>query len=151
MNWFYVSTSQTVQSLGRIRLCDPMDCSTPGFPVHHQLPELTPNGEEPTCQSRRRKRLGFDPWVGELPWRRKWQPTPVLLPGESHGQGSLGGLQSIGSHRVGHDWSNWAHNQNTCLQHDLAVTFLGRYLKISIFEDFRFEMWHACNKMPKAY
>ena len=32
---------------------------------------------------------GFDPWVGKIPWRRKWQPTPVLLPGESHGQRSL--------------------------------------------------------------
>ena len=30
-------------------------------------------------------RPGFDPWVGKIPWRRKWQPTPVLLPGESHG------------------------------------------------------------------
>ena len=29
---------------------------------------------------------GFDPWVGKIPWRRKWQPTPVLLPGKSHGQ-----------------------------------------------------------------
>ena len=28
----------------------------------------------------------FDPWVGKIPWRRKWQPTPVFLPGESHGQ-----------------------------------------------------------------
>ena len=32
---------------------------------------------------------GFDPWVGKIPWRRKWQPTPVLLPGESHGGRSL--------------------------------------------------------------
>ena len=31
----------------------------------------------------------FDPWVGKIPWRRKWQPTPVFLPGESHGQRSL--------------------------------------------------------------
>ena len=30
-------------------------------------------------------RPGFDPWVGKIPWRRKWQPTPVFLPGESHG------------------------------------------------------------------
>ena len=37
-------------------------------------------------------------------WRRKWQPTPVFLPGESQGQGSLGGLPSMGSHRVRHDW-----------------------------------------------
>ena len=34
---------------------------------------------------------GFDPWVGKIPWRRKWQPTPVFLPGKSHGQRSLAG------------------------------------------------------------
>ena len=39
-------------------------------------------------------------------WRRKWQPTPVFLPEESQGQGSLVGC--MGSHRVGHDWSNLA-------------------------------------------
>ena len=47
------------------------------------------SGKEPACQCRRRKRCGFDPWVGKIPWRRKWRPTPVLLPGESHGQRSL--------------------------------------------------------------
>ena len=31
----------------------------------------------------------FDPWVGKIPWRRKWQPPPVFLPGKSHGQRSL--------------------------------------------------------------
>ena len=31
------------------------------------------------------RRPGFDPWVKKIPWRRKWQPTPVFLPGESHG------------------------------------------------------------------
>ena len=52
-------------------------------------------------------RHGFSPWVGKIPWRRAWQPTPVFLPGESHGQRSLawieepGGLQSTGSQRVG--------------------------------------------------
>ena len=35
------------------------------------------------------KRHRFDPWVRKIPWRKKWQPTPVLLPGESHGQRSL--------------------------------------------------------------
>ena len=34
---------------------------------------------------------GFDPWVGKIPWRRKWQPSPVFLPGKSHGQRSLAG------------------------------------------------------------
>ena len=41
------------------------------------------SGEEPTCKCRRRKRYGFDPWVGKIPWRRAWQPTPVFLRGES--------------------------------------------------------------------
>ena len=34
-------------------------------------------------------RPGLDPWVGKIPWRRKWQPTPVLLPRKSHGRRSL--------------------------------------------------------------
>ena len=46
-------------------------------------------GKEPTCQCRRCKRHRFDPWVRKIPWRRAWQPTPVFLPGESHGQRSL--------------------------------------------------------------
>ena len=39
----------------------------------------------------RHKGHGFNPWVGKIPWRRTWQPTPVFLPGESHGQRSLAG------------------------------------------------------------
>ena len=43
----------------------------------------------------------FDPWDGKIPWRREWQPTPVFLPEEFHGQRSLrpGRLQSMGSER----------------------------------------------------
>ena len=41
-------------------------------------------------------RHGFNPWVGKLPWRRAWQPTPVFLPGESHGQRSLAGYSPWG-------------------------------------------------------
>ena len=40
-------------------------------------------GKEPICQCRGCKRCRFDPQVGEIPWRRAWQPTPVFLPGES--------------------------------------------------------------------
>ena len=49
------------------------------------------SGKEPACQCRRYKRLRFDPWVGKIPWRRKWQPTPVFLPGNFLGQKSLAG------------------------------------------------------------
>jgi len=38
----------------------------------------------------------FDPWVGKIPWRREWQPTPVFLPGEFHGQRSLEGYSLWG-------------------------------------------------------
>ena len=41
-------------------------------------------------------RPGIDPWVGKIPWRRKWQPTPVVLPGESHGWRSLVGYSPRG-------------------------------------------------------
>jgi len=40
---------------------------------------------------RRHRRCGFNPWVGKIPWRRKWQPTPGFLSGESHGQRTLAG------------------------------------------------------------
>ena len=53
--------------------------------------------KESACQCRR---LGFDPWVEKMPWRRKQQPTPVFLPGKSHGQREPGRLQSMGSQRV---------------------------------------------------
>ena len=42
------------------------------------------------------QRLGFDPWVGKIPWRRKWQPTPLLLPRQFHGQRSLVGYSPGG-------------------------------------------------------
>ena len=45
-------------------------------------------------QCRRHKRSGFNPWVRKMTWRRAWQPTPVFLPGESHGQRSLAGYSS---------------------------------------------------------
>ena len=57
------------------------------------------SGKEPARQC---KRCRFDPWVAKIRWRRKWQPTPVFLPGESQGR-EPGGLPSMGSHRVGHD------------------------------------------------
>ena len=51
------------------------------------------SGKEPACQCRRHKNCGFDPWVGKIPQRRKWKPTPVFLPGESHGQRRLAGYR----------------------------------------------------------
>ena len=44
-------------------------------------------------------------WVGKMPWRRAWQPTPTFLPGESPWTEEPGGLQSMVLQRVGHDWA----------------------------------------------
>ena len=60
------------------------------------------SGKESTCLCRRLQRLGFDPWIGKIPWRRKshwrgkWQPTPIFLPGQFHGQRSLEGYNPKG-------------------------------------------------------
>ena len=73
----------------------------------------TPWMEEPGgLLSMGSRRVGHD-WATSLslftfmPWRRKWQPTPVFLPGESQGR-EPGGLPSMGSHRVRHDWRDLA-------------------------------------------
>ena len=73
------------------------------------------SGKETACQYKRQKRSGSHPWAGKMPWRRNWPPTPVFLPGESPGKEELGGLQSIGSRKVGQDWSELAGIHTTFL------------------------------------
>ena len=60
------------------------------------------------CQFRRCKRQGFDPWVGKIPWSRKWQPTPVFLRGKFHGERSLAG------------YSPWGHEESDMSMHAQA-------------------------------
>ena len=64
------------------------------------------SGKVSACQCRRDSRRGFNPWVRKMPWRNKWQPTPVFLPGKSHGQRSLVGYSPWGWKRVRHDWAS---------------------------------------------
>ena len=75
------------------------------------------SGKESAYQCRRHRRCGFDPWVGKVPWKRKWQPTPVFLPGESSGQRRLAGYSPWGhkelnttehTHEHYLDWPPWA-------------------------------------------
>ena len=81
-----------VLSTALLSQCTPITLKI-GLPRWH-------GGEEPTCQCRR---PGFDPWVRKIPWRRKWQPSPVFLPGESHGQRSLEGYSPWGRKSFRHD------------------------------------------------
>ena len=94
----------------------------------------TPWTEEPgRLQSMGSLRVGHD-WATSLSlftfmhWRRKWQPTPVFLPGESPGTGEPGGLPSMGLHRAGHDWS------------DLAVAVAGLPLIGKCYWTFSFQL-----------
>ena len=66
--------------------------------------------KESACQCKRCRRCGFNPWVGKIPWRRKWQPTPALLPRKSHRQWSLVGY-SFGVAKSQTWLSNWACTQ----------------------------------------
>ena len=50
-----------------------------------------PSGKESASQCSRCRRLGFNPWVRKTLWSRKWQPTPIFLPGKFHGQRKLVG------------------------------------------------------------
>ena len=90
-------------------LSDPMDCSLqapPSMGFSRQVcwsggplpsPRRWYRGGEFTCQSRS---CSFNPWVRKIPWRKTWQPTPVFLPGEFHGQRSLEG------------YSPWGHKES---------------------------------------
>ena len=68
------------------------------------------------------RRPGFDPWVGKIPWRRKWQPTPVSLPGESHGERSLVAYSPWG--RKESDTTEWLHSLTPQPKRRLHVTVL---------------------------
>ena len=56
----------------------------PSFALYHAVPSFPRwcSGKESACYCRRCKRRGFNPWVGKIPWRRKWQTIPVFLPGK---------------------------------------------------------------------
>ena len=108
-------------------LCDPMDCRPPASSVHGVLQARilewvampssrgSSHPRDRTCMSWvsciGRKILyhwaEFNPWVGKIPWRRKREPTPVLLPGKSNGQRSLVGYSPWG-HKES-DTTEWLH------------------------------------------
>ena len=88
------SNQGLVESAGKVPLSLPLELLA-DMSCEGGFPGGT-SGKEPACQCRRRKRFRFDPCVGMIPWRRAWQPTPVFLPGESHGQRSLAGYSPWG-------------------------------------------------------
>ena len=72
-----------------------------------QVSQGDSSGQESACQCRRPKRRGFDPWVRKIHWRRKWQPTPIFLPGKSHGRRSLEDYSPRGQK----SWTRWSTHE----------------------------------------
>ena len=80
---------------------------SPVSQLYANASQMALSGEEPACRCARCKRRGFDPWVGKIPWRRAWHPTPVSLPGESHGQRSLAGHSPWGRRESDTPGATW--------------------------------------------
>ena len=79
------------------------------------------SGKEPTCQCRRYR---FNPWVGNIPSVRKWQPTPVFLPGKFHGQRSLAGYSPRG-HKSWTRLNDWTHRHTCCVAREILLLQMG--------------------------
>ena len=125
--------------------------------THLELPGGA-GGKELACQCRRCKRHRFDPWVGKIPWRRQWQPTPEFLPGESHGQRSLVGCSPQGCRES--DTTDWASTHMCALSillistssykrtAGLQGTALGQALLLSVIPPTKFftsiSPWPTC-------
>ena len=67
----------------------------------------------------------FDPWIGKIPWRRAWQPTPVFLPEESPQTEKPGGLQSMGSQRVRYDSAIKQHTHTQYIFYNSHAILIG--------------------------
>ena len=90
------------------------------------------SGKKSACQYRSHRRCGLDPWVRKIPRRRKWQPTPVFLLGESQGQRSLASYSPQGCNEQ--DMTEWSH-VHTCLKSTLGYFPGGQWLRL------QFPMW----------
>ena len=106
------------------------------------------SGKESACHCRRYKRLKFNPWVRKIPWRRKWQPTPVFLPGKSHGQRSLAGCSLWGckdSDTTEHSHSLYIRELLTEIVH-LGQTQWLQLAGVVSQQEVSIKEWHAASR-----
>ena len=87
------------------------------------------SGKESASQCRRFRRLVFSPWVGKIPWSRKWQPSPVFLPGKFYGKRSLVGYSPWGHKEsdTAEQLSTQARPQGKQFYQSLTYLGAGRY------------------------
>ena len=80
------------------------------------------------------RRCEFDPWVGKSPWNRKWQPSPVFLPGKYHGWRSLVGYSPWGHKELDTTEQLHFHNKTKVKKNDLSICLHKFFLKIFIYK-----------------
>ena len=86
-------------------------------------------GQEPACQCTRGKKCRLDPWIEKIPWGKTWQPTPVFLLRESHGQRCLLGYSPLGCKELDTTWVT-QHVACTHYSHRLLLQFK-KFLPVS--------------------
>ena len=111
-SWIYWGTAETMcfdsqQEIGELlkkeRAIQGIIAKFCGRPLGNKVEKKarSTGGKEYACNAGPR----FHPWVGKIPWRREWQPTPVFLPGETHGQRNLAGCSPWGHKEL--DTTEW--------------------------------------------
>ena len=124
--WLSCHETEEEESVVELRLSECL----PGFPWWLSDKEFA-------CWCRRCR---FYPWVGKIPWRRKWQPTPVFLPGKRYGQKSLVGCSSWGYKEL--DWT-----EHACMNICLSSTWVLGYCLPSAYHS----AWHLVNNWKNVY
>ena len=101
---FYLHNQKSAFTTHRLYGCLSLwfySCQLPSEKLDSASSFLVAQRKESTCK----QKVWVDPWVGEIPWRRKWQSSPIFLPGKFHGQGSLLGYSPWGRKEL--DMPEW--------------------------------------------
>ena len=105
------------------------------LPIQHLSFPGGASGKESTYQLMRQR---FDPWVGKIAWRRKWNPTSTFFPGEFHGQRSLAG------------YSQWGHKKSDMTQHLSNYPTFDWFVFERDLRHYLFQLYHNKSKNTEA-
>ena len=157
-------SSRTQFSSGSLLVIWKVEAFIKGFPNEYIGISRWFRGKESACQCRRCRKHGYDPGVGKIPSRRKWQSTPVFLPRKFHGQNSLAGYSPWGCKEV--NMSEWLNTHTLSVFPSLALrtpqqllshqylqpgVHEGRSLRWSLPEPESpsvFSLWHHLSQTP---